>query len=352
MAAEPEQGQQSDAAEADLFGTVPVTEQALADEQRRRDEQRNTGSTDMTGTMFGQDVDQIDIEDQINAEPVYAKGLKAESVRTGAPFKFHALRNTEKAPDMGSEFGQDIEPHGRYVTVKYDGAEPVPGWETFDAELQNPLVIEGEDTRDWKRKLADQYGKTGADLTRELQFAGHDGVITILDGEVAEIVLFPMSDVADVAERRQDTERRERINQMTPEQIQQELYRNPLTGLFNRRAFEEDLGHPDFPYIASIDVDSLKAVNDNLGHEAGDELLRVVAKSLDEHMDTGQEVYHISGDEFYVMGGTQEFLRDTIERVQDDLATMHVGSEKGRMDKVSFTYGIGSTKSDADSARS
>ena len=63
---------------------------------------------------------------------------------------------------------------------------------------------------------------------------------------------------------------------MTPEEMKKELLTDPLTGLGNRRAYEES---PRLPIQAMIDVDSLKAVNDTMGHEAGDELLKAVGNS-------------------------------------------------------------------------
>jgi len=77
-----------------------------------------------------------------------------------------------------------------------------------------------------------------------------------------------------------------------------------LTGLLNRRAYEEALnlfqvtGFPkEFVYV-SMDLNELKNANDNLGHEAGDEILKAAAKLMRKAFDPYGRVYRTGGDEF------------------------------------------------------
>ena len=79
------------------------------------------------------------------------------------------------------------------------------------------------------------------------------------------------------------------------------------TQLLNRRAFEEKKAElaqaglkEDFVYITA-DLNGLKAVNDNLGHTAGDELIRGAADCLKECFGKYGDVYRIGGDEFAAM---------------------------------------------------
>jgi PleD family two-component response regulator len=74
---------------------------------------------------------------------------------------------------------------------------------------------------------------------------------------------------------------------------------DPLTGLRNRRALEEDLemleprvaryGHRYC--MALLDVDHFKAYNDTYGHQAGDEVLKAVAGQLEDQARSGDAVY-------------------------------------------------------------
>jgi diguanylate cyclase (GGDEF)-like protein len=95
----------------------------------------------------------------------------------------------------------------------------------------------------------------------------------------------------------------------TADRLQREALVDPLTGLLNRRALGRDgrretgraarYGH-DFSLIV-IDLDGLKAINDNEGHLAGDLQLRLLASCLLQSLRTSDSAYRIGGDEFVVL---------------------------------------------------
>lgn len=121
----------------------------------------------------------------------YAKMTDPGAVQTGRPITMHTVRNTEKAPDMGPRFGQDVEPAGQYVNMRFDEALPAAGWEAGIVELQNPLIIDAIDTVAWKRALSEaNEGAVGAALTQRLQAQGYDGIITKQGGQISETVIF------------------------------------------------------------------------------------------------------------------------------------------------------------------
>jgi diguanylate cyclase (GGDEF)-like protein len=84
---------------------------------------------------------------------------------------------------------------------------------------------------------------------------------------------------------------------------------DPLTGLFNRRRFFRELDsylawserHGDPGAVLLLDVDRLKEVNDSLGHEGGDELLKHVASLLLGRVRQTDAVARLGGDEFVVL---------------------------------------------------
>ncbi len=92
-----------------------------------------------------------------------------------------------------------------------------------------------------------------------------------------------------IAERRLDAEAR----------------RDALTGIANRRAFDEALAAsteaPEPFALLLLDLDGFKAVNDRLGHAAGDELLRQVADRLGGIVRSGDTLARLGGDEFAIV---------------------------------------------------
>lgn len=84
---------------------------------------------------------------------------------------------------------------------------------------------------------------------------------------------------------------------------------DPLTGLENRRAFERRLddalrrarAQNEPLALLLLDLDNFKAVNDTLGHEAGDEVLRATAGRLREGHCAHAHVARLGGDEFVLL---------------------------------------------------
>ena len=93
------------------------------------------------------------------------------------------------------------------------------------------------------------------------------------------------------------------------EELRQAAITDPLTGCHNRRFLDEVTDrelkrHARFALPLSllfIDVDRFKAVNDTLGHDAGDRVLRFVAAFLKRNIREADYVFRYGGDEFLVL---------------------------------------------------
>ena len=104
---------------------------------------------------------------------------------------------------------------------------------------------------------------------------------------------------------------------------------DPLTGLPNRRAFEEHLDRLlEAPFdaarpfsLALIDLDDFKQVNDRRGHSEGDRVLRTVARVLLRTTRADEDVFRIGGDEFaLVVSGDEVAATSALQRVRKALA--------------------------------
>ncbi len=94
--------------------------------------------------------------------------------------------------------------------------------------------------------------------------------------------------------------------QLLEAELQQRAFHDPLTGLANRTLFADRLGHAlarrDEPVaVLFLDLDDFKTINDTHGHQAGDELLRAVARSLTSNVRPEDTVARLGGDEFAVL---------------------------------------------------
>lgn len=99
------------------------------------------------------------------------------------------------------------------------------------------------------------------------------------------------------------------VNRETRRQLVDQATRDPLTGLFNHRAFHERLRtelaraqrYGRELALVVLDVDHFKAINDAAGHDVGDEVLQGVAARLREGARTEDTIARIGGDEFAML---------------------------------------------------
>ncbi|HEU4891807.1 MAG TPA: GGDEF domain-containing protein [Vicinamibacterales bacterium] len=97
-------------------------------------------------------------------------------------------------------------------------------------------------------------------------------------------------------------------------ELRQMVVTDSLTGLHNRRFFEEIIAHElnlhrryGTPLsLVFLDVDRFKSINDTLGHAAGDNTLRDVASFLTRHVRNADYVFRWGGDEFLILLSCRE----------------------------------------------
>jgi diguanylate cyclase (GGDEF)-like protein len=119
-------------------------------------------------------------------------------------------------------------------------------------------------------------------------------------------------------------------------ELAEQAHLDPLTYLANRRGFrraaqremDRSRRYGSTFTLAYLDVDNFKAVNDRLGHEAGDRLLVLVARTMRDHVRKVDEVARLGGDEFALLlpettSAEGRLTLDKIQRLLTDLMHQH-----------------------------
>ncbi|MCE8015185.1 GGDEF domain-containing protein [Halomonas sp. MCCC 1A17488] len=153
-----------------------------------------------------------------------------------------------------------------------------------------------------------------------------------------------------VADRTQDL-------QHMVEQLRAFSYQDPLTGLKNRRHFDEVFAHEAASArrggaltLVMLDIDHFKHFNDLYGHDAGDAVLTATARLIGEHFREADVVCRLGGEEFVVImpGATAQQASEAVERLLASMreqSFLHGGEALGC---VSLSCGIASYPTHAD----
>jgi len=122
-----------------------------------------------------------------------------------------------------------------------------------------------------------------------------------------------------------------------------------LTGLFNRRGFDNQLNralsnasrYDEQGVLIYIDMDNFKPVNDSFGHAAGDEVLRQVASCLSKNIRETDIAGRLGGDEFAVLL-TRTNWEDGLSRTEiiEKQLNNVVVNWRGRMIAVTASFGL------------
>jgi len=118
-------------------------------------------------------------------------------------------------------------------------------------------------------------------------------------------------------------------------QLAQLATTDSLTGIYNRRKFDEALQDEikrEARYkrglaLTILDIDHFKKINDKFGHDTGDQVLIQLARLIKSHAREADSFFRIGGEEFALISYThnREDLRDTAERLRQVVAAHDFG---------------------------
>ncbi len=121
-----------------------------------------------------------------------------------------------------------------------------------------------------------------------------------------------------------------------------------MTGLLNRAGFI-DKAHRALAqstegaaFLAMIDVDRFKLINDNLGHQAGDIVLTAIAEQMRSHLRSTDVIGRLGGDEFAILltDVTRSQAHEACERLVSSIGGMTVALPEGKSVTVNISCGM------------
>jgi diguanylate cyclase (GGDEF)-like protein len=140
------------------------------------------------------------------------------------------------------------------------------------------------------------------------------------------------------------------------EQVNRLAITDPLTGLYNYRKLTRDLdreivrsrrySHP-FSFIMA-DIDHFKNLNDTYGHQAGDAMLREVARALDSGRREVDRVYRYGGEEFSILLPETDWPEafEVAEKLRAKVAAIEIDVDGGQKVRTTISMGVAAFSED------
>lgn len=129
-----------------------------------------------------------------------------------------------------------------------------------------------------------------------------------------------------------------------------------LTGLFNKRSFEEEAkaaiankNSSDVSVLMIFDFDNFKYVNDTFGHQIGDEVLKAFGMILERAFRTNDIIGRVGGDEFMVyMPNMSEFFLERADEISQEILRALANLKVGEAEHFSCSIGIATDSGNYD----
>ncbi len=133
------------------------------------------------------------------------------------------------------------------------------------------------------------------------------------------------------------------------ERLSADAWREPMTGLYNRRYLINAIGKAiqssrtgsKHPALIMVDLDQFKLINDGYGIEAGDEVLRALGTLMEDHFEAPAVVSRLAGDEFAVLLDDAEVASvvATVEALRGRIQGIPVAWKKSHL-RVEASIGV------------
>jgi len=120
------------------------------------------------------------------------------------------------------------------------------------------------------------------------------------------------------------------------DELREQAIHDPLTGLYNRNYFDQIIqkvtekasSGKHSVGIVMIDIDRFKLVNDRLGHQRGDDILKMVANALRTVLRKEDAIFRYGGDEFLaILHQSEGYTPRVIQRFREAVSGIDSGSD-------------------------
>lgn len=138
----------------------------------------------------------------------------------------------------------------------------------------------------------------------------------------------------------------------TMNEFDHKLYLDSLTGVYNRRYFDESMFVYETKKSLSkhygfiiLDLKNFKSINDTYGHHIGDEVLRAAAEVMTRNTRAQDAVIRLGGDEYMIIMQhcTEEGVRRTMERIKQKMREVHIPEINDRELEINAGYSFTDT---------
>lgn len=268
-----------------------------------------------------------------------------------------SLEVNEERFRMITEYSSDMitihDSTGKYMYVSAAGKEILQYEDHEVIGYDSYLFIHPDDiemTNDnFRELLADGYVVATYRIRRkDGQYIWFESSLKFLKGKTNELQIIGIS--RNITERKEAEQKLEEANRMLKDLSE----KDGLTGIWNRRAFDEQLNvewhraslKSQMLSLIMLDIDYFKKYNDTYGHQAGDICLKQVANALELAVwKTEDVVFRYGGEEFVViLPGADveraERIGEMIRKTVESLAIPHSASEISQF--VTISLGVNS----------
>jgi diguanylate cyclase len=256
-------------------------------------------------------------------------------------------REIERLIKLGSDFGPAIIQalHDKYVTQANESKTLAAAGMRIENTLEQLLKMFQIANRG-----TESYGATLAGLSDQVEGANGESLHEIMASVVSETQKMLRVNRKLGTELTQSSQQIARLREDL-EQVRTEASTDGLTGVANRKVFDNVMGQAarhaadtgSHLSLLMMDIDLFKQFNDNHGHQMGDQVLKLVARTIQSCVRPEDTVARYGGEEFAAIlpSASRREAADVAERIRTTVASKRITNRRSGMELGRITLSIG-----------